>query len=47
MTEEFEKDRQYKIVYLDEFVIYGNIIDVTDDHYIIDTKNKKSPTKDK
>lgn len=33
----FDTDRQYKIVYLDEFVIYGKIIEITDTHYVIET----------
>jgi len=37
MSEHFQKDRQYKIVYLDEIVIYGRILDITDTHYVIRT----------
>jgi hypothetical protein len=33
----YDKDRQYKIVYLDERVMYGRIIDITDTHYVIET----------
>lgn len=39
MTETFEEGRQYKIVYLDEFVIHAEVVDITDTHYIF--KNHK------
>ena len=37
MADHFEVDRQYKIVYIDEIVIYGKILDITDTHYVIET----------
>ena len=33
----FEEGRQYKIVYTDEIVIYGKILEITDTHYVIET----------
>jgi hypothetical protein len=38
MTESFEEGRQYKVVYLDEIVIYGEVLDITDTHYVIQTR---------